>query len=145
MATAPAYSLAAWRKYREQRDQPKLESVAPSTLDSVPADAEMEAGIIVGFWNGQRFVSWEKWLATAPIERDVEAELNPIPADARCVSANCGGTRVWLVRDGDRWLMFAGTRIARRCDFASPFLGHAQRTAETWYGAAEKGWQVAEG
>jgi hypothetical protein len=67
-----------------------------------------------------------------------------IPPDAACVNAICGGTRVWLVRDGDRWLMFAGARTAngRRKDFASPYLEHAIRTAEYWYGPAARGWRT---
>lgn len=132
---APAYSLAAWRKYREEQEQPKQE-----TLAGIPADAEMDEGIVIGFWNGERFVAWEKWLATAPILRE---ESTPVlPEDARLVTAVCGKTLVWLARDGDRWLMYAGSRHSRRKDFASPYLAHAQRTAEAWYGPAASGWQV---
>lgn len=47
--TAPAYSLAAWRKYREEQDQPKQETPAGWTLADVPADAEMDDGILIGF------------------------------------------------------------------------------------------------
>jgi len=138
--TAPAYSLAAWRKYREEQEQPKQESPAGSTLADIPADAEMDAGIVIGFWNGERFVSWKKWLATASIIR--EDSTPALPEGARLVTAVCGHTRVWLARDGDRWLMYAGSRQARRKDFASPYLAHAQRTAEAWYGPAVNGWQV---
>jgi hypothetical protein len=137
---APAYSLAAWRKYREEQEQPKQESPAGSTLADIPADAEMDAGIVIGFWNGERFVSWEKWLATAPIIR--ENSTPALPEDARLVTAICGNTRVWLARDGDRWLMYAGSRHSRRRDFASPYLAHAQRTAAAWYGPPAGGWQV---
>ncbi|MCW5981974.1 MAG: hypothetical protein KIT09_28070 [Bryobacteraceae bacterium] len=71
----------------------------------------------------------------------------PIPRDAACVTAACGETRIWLVRDGERWLMFAGSRRrgTRRRDFASPFLRHAMRTAEAWYGEAADGWRAEEG
>jgi hypothetical protein len=137
---APAYSLAAWRKYRAEQEQPKQETPAGLTLADIPADAEMDAGIVIGFWNGERFVAWEKWLATAPILR--EKSTPALPEDARLVTAVCANTRVWLARDGDRWLMYAGSRQARRKDFASPFLAHAQRTAEAWYGPASSGWQV---
>ena len=69
-----------------------------------------------------------------------------IPPDAACVSAICGNARVWLVRDRDRWLMYAGSRAAggRRKDFASPYLEHAMRTAEFWYGAPANGWRAEE-
>jgi hypothetical protein len=136
--TMPAYSLDAWRRFREGRDS-KSATPPAHGLAAIPADAEMDEGIVLGCWNGERFVSWEKWLATAPIEKDAASEP-PMSPDAQSVTATCGGTRVWLVRDGDRWLMFAGTRSSRRRDFASPFLNHAQRTAEAWYGAPEKGW-----
>ncbi len=137
---APAYSLAAWRKYLEEQEQPKQESPAGPTLAGIPADAEMDEGIVIGFWNGERFVAWEKWLATAPILR--EDSKPALPEDVRLVSAICGNTRVWLARDGDRWLMYAGSRHSRRKDFASPYLAHAQRTAEAWYGPPASGWQV---
>jgi hypothetical protein len=137
---APTYSLAAWRKYRDEQEQPKREAPAGLTLADIPADAEIDNGIVIGFWNGERFVSWEKWLATAPIARE---ESSPaLPEDARLVSAVCGKTRVWLARDGDRWLMYAGTRHSRRKDFASPYLAHAVRTAEAWYGLADGGWRM---
>ncbi len=139
--TAPAYSLDAWRRFKERRHDDSAKPPVHSLAD-IPADADMDDGIALGCWNGERFVSWEKWLATTPIERDPQPPASPVPADARCVSATCGGTPIWLVRDGDRWQMFAGTRTARRRDFASPFLGHAQRTAEAWFGPAVKGWQV---
>jgi hypothetical protein len=135
------YSLDAWRRFKEGLSQNDGEPATHSLAD-IPADAEMDEGIVLGCWNGERFVSWEKWRATAPIEREPQPEAAAIPSDARCLKATCGTTRVWLVRDGDRWLMFAGTRSSRRRDFASPFLSHAQRTAEASYGPATKGWQV---
>jgi hypothetical protein len=135
---ARPYSLEAWRSFQARREQPP-EIPPPLTLADIPADAEMDDGIVLGCWNGERFVSWETWRATAPIERDAPTAPQFAP-DVQCVAATCGGTRVWLMREGDRWLMFAGTRSSRRKDFASPFLGHAQRTAEAWYGAPEKGW-----
>ncbi len=138
--TTPTYSLAAWRKYREEQAQPKQASPREVTLADVPADAEMDEGIFIGFWNGERFVSWENWVATAPIIRTESAPA--LPEDARLVTAVCGNTRVWLARDGDRWLMYAGSRHSRRRDFASPYLAHAVRTAEAWYGPPAGGWQV---
>jgi hypothetical protein len=137
---APAYSLAAWRKYREEQEQPKQESPAGLTLADIPADAEMDEGLVIGFWNGERFVSWEKWLTTAPILR--EESTPALPEGAHLVTAVCGKTRVWLARDGDRWLMYAGSRHSRLRDFASPYLKHAQRTAEAWYEPPAGGWQV---
>ncbi len=139
--TAAPYSLDAWRRFKEGHSQSDRKPVAQSLAD-IPADAEMDDGIVLGCWNGERFVSWEKWRATAPIERELQPEAPVIPSDARCLKATCGTTRLWLARNGDRWLMFAGTRSSRPRDFASPFLIHAQRTAEAWYGSATKDWQV---
>jgi hypothetical protein len=142
--SAPAYSLEAWYRFRERKLQPVevAESATPSLAD-IPPDAEMDDGITLGCWNGERFVSWEKWAATAPIV--VEPAPPPaIQAGATAYSADCNGTRVWLAKDGDRWLMFVGRRSSttRRRDFASPWLEHAIRTAEAWYGTARKGWQA---
>jgi hypothetical protein len=137
-----AYSLDALREYRRRKAEAStVAAKAPLTLNDIPPDAPMEEGIVLGCWNGERFVAWEKWLATAPVVIEDRAAGPVIPADAECVSADCGGTLVWLVRDGDRWLMFAGSRKSRRRDFASPFLEHAIRTAEQWYGKPV-GWQV---
>ncbi len=136
--SALPYSLDALRRYREERKAPKREL---SILEQVPPDAPADDAVLT-VWNGERFVAWEKWLATAPVVIEDRAAGPVIPADAECVSADCGGTRVWLARDGDRWLMFAGSRRSRRKDFASPFLEHAIRTAEAWYGTPADGWHV---
>jgi hypothetical protein len=64
-----AYSLEALRKLLARRAGP-IERPRTPTLADIPPDAEMDEGTILGFWNGKRFVSWEKWRATAPIERE---------------------------------------------------------------------------
>jgi hypothetical protein len=141
--SAATYSLEAWRRFRERKER-RTESATSSApiLADIPPDAEMDEGITLGCWNGERFVTWEKWRATAPLAVDASPPKTP-PLDAPAYCADCGGTRVWLVKDGDRWLMFAGSRKAgsRRRDFASPFLEHAMRTAEAWYGPAAGGWR----
>ena len=63
----------------------------------------------VTVWTGERFVARDKWLATAPIIREDppgNGTAAAIPGNIGCVVADCGGTRVWLVREGERWLMF---------------------------------------
>ena len=137
------YSREELRRVRAAREtNAALPRQQLSLLEQVPPDAPMDDGIVIGFWNGERFVSWEKWRATAPIvvERPAEPSL---PSNANCLTADCGDTKVWLVRDGDRWLMYAGSRKAagKRRDFASPFLEHAIQTAEQWYGAANGRWR----
>ena len=141
------YGLDALRRFRERQaaraEQPAQQ---PSLLEDVPPDAPMDDAVIT-VWNGQRFIAWEKWRATAPVEADApEQEQAAISASANCIGADCGGTRVWLAREGERWLMFVGGRRAgnRRKDFASPFMEHAIRTAEAWYGAPAGGWRREE-
>ena len=137
------YSREELRRVRAAREAAAAGPAHQLTLlEQIPADAPMDDGIVIGFWNGERFVSWQKWRATAPIT--VEQPTTPrLPPDARCLTADCGGTKVWLVKNGDRWLMYAGSRSAagRRRDFASPFLEHAIRTAEQWYGVPSGDWR----
>ena len=145
--TGLAGSCEALRRLRKQQSRPAREADSPPRLlEQIPADAPMDDARIT-VWNGERFVAYEKWLATAPVAVDPVERAAEMPRDADCVWAVCGGTRIWLVRDGDRWLMFAGSRKSsgRRKDFASPFLTHAMRTAEQWYGAPAGGWQAERG
>jgi len=132
------YSREQLRRVREVREAKPGQQLR--LLERVPEDAPMDPGIAIGFWNGERFVSWQRWRASQPLIADQPSDPG---ASAECVTATCGGTRIWLVRDGDRWLMYAGSRkaAARRRDFASPFLDHAKRTAEQWYGVAGCGWR----
>jgi hypothetical protein len=144
-----SYGLEALRRFREQQatrtSNPEREE---SLLAQVSPDAPMDEATIT-VWTGARFVVFDRWLATAPIVREEKSEIGPaiaIPGDGGVVG-DCGGTRVWLVRAGERWLMYAGSRKAsgRRRDFASPFLAHAIRTAEQWYGAPGGGWLPESG
>jgi hypothetical protein len=133
----------------EERAKPPEGGREESLLAGIPPDAPMDDAVLAA-WNGSRFVAYDKWLATAPIVTDdtPPSEARPnFPPGTDCVVGVCGGTRVWLVKDGDRWLMFAGSRKAsgRRRDFASPFMGHAIRTAEQWYGPAADGWRAEGG
>ena len=146
-AAASAYGLEALRRLRE-RQQARATGLdrQPPLLEQIPPDAPMDDALIT-VWDGERFIAWEKWLATAPVEvGELALEEAVIPARASCMIADCGGTRVWLVRDGERWSMFVGGRRAgnRRMDFASPFLEHAIRTAEAWYGTPAGGWRREE-
>ena len=141
-----SFGLEALRRFRERQEVGTLHPEhQPSLLTEVPPDAPMDDATIT-VWNGERFVAYDKWLATAPIVREAppgDGAAVAIPGDTGCIVADCGGTRVWLVREGERWMMFPGSRKAsgRRRDFASPFLAHAIRTAEQWYGAPCDGWR----
>lgn len=94
-------------------------------------------------WAGEKWIAYDRWLATASIAQDATAQTVSLP-DADCLVGECGAQRVWLVKEGERWLMFAGSRKpkGRRRDFASPYLAHAIRTAEQWYGAPAAGWHA---
>ncbi len=63
---ATPYSLEALREYRLNQ---AADSVPKAVgLADIPPDAPMEEGITIGCWNGEAFVSWEKWLASQPAE-----------------------------------------------------------------------------
>jgi hypothetical protein len=142
------YGREDLRRLREMQAKPPEPEDQRLLLEQIPPDAPMDDATIT-VWNGERFVAYDAWRATAPIEREETPEQNQqrIPADATCVAGECGGTRIWLVKDGERWLMYVGSRKAggRRRDFASPYLEHAIRTAEQWYGAAGGGWRAEKG
>ncbi len=143
------YGREALRRLREQQSGAAQEQQhQPSLLAQIPGDAPMDDATVT-VWDGERFVAYEKWLATAPIVREENRPAtgaDALPADAACVTTECGGTKVWLVRDGERWLMYVGSRRrGRRRDFCSPYLDHAIRTAEAWYGAPGGGWRVEKG
>jgi len=132
------YSRAALREARQERQARIPGHPCPVTLAEVPADAPYEdPEAVLHVWLDDKFVPYAKCFSRSPISVGSAATDNSsIPTDATCVVGDCT-LRIWLVRDGDRWLMFAGSHASagRRRDFASPFLGHAIRTAEFWYGA----------
>ena len=143
------YGREALRRLRERQAARKQPALQTSLLDEIPADAPMD-DVTLTVWNGERFVAYDKWLATAPIVRvdeHTEGAAGAIPANATCVTGECSGVKVWLVRDGERWLMHVGSRkpSGRRRDFATPYLAHAIRTAEQWYGASRLGWRAEKG
>lgn len=143
---SPAFGREALRRLRERQAGAEQDRESqPSLLEQIPPGAPMDDAVLT-VWNGERFVTWEKWRATVPIECDEPPDSPGPPTTARCVAGACGGARVWLVRDGDRWLMYVRGRRAgnRRRDFASPFLEHAIRTAEAWYGVSANGWHAEE-
>ncbi len=133
---------------RQQQAQAVPQEHPASLLEHIPADAPMD-GATITVWNGDRFLAYDAWRATAPIEREETPEQNQqrIPADATCAAGECGSTRIWLVKDGERWLMYVGSRKpnGRRRDFATPYIEHAIRTAEQWYGAVGGDWRAEKG
>ncbi len=142
------YGREALRRLREQQAKAAAPECRPSLLAQIPPDAPTDDATLT-VWNGARWVSWDKWMATAPFVREDKPDDAglAVPKDATCVAGECGGVKVWLVKGGERWLMYVGSRKAggRRRDFASPYLEHAIRTAEHWYGAPGGGWRIEKG
>jgi hypothetical protein len=140
------YSREALERSREAVANPPARK---DPLDEIPPDAEYEnPEAALHVWNGAKWITWEKWRATAPVlieERPGASAAPSFPPGTECITAVCGGTRVWIVKESSRYLMSAGSRWSgRRRDFASPFIEHAIRTAEQWYGAPAEPWR-AEG
>lgn len=133
----PAYTLEAWRQRKERKQ--KLPQPEPDCSE-VPGDAATDGTPPASICDGKRYTP-EEWIWHHVIQVPVKPE-----PDYKCSvhGADCGDTRVWIVKDGSRWLMYAGSRRAdsRRTDFASPFLNHAMPTAEHGYGPPRDGWHA---
>lgn len=83
MMSVAAYSLEALREYRRRKALAStVAAKAPLTLKDIPPDAPMEEGIVLGCWNGEAFVSWEKWLASQPVEAFREAPRDVTPSES---------------------------------------------------------------
>jgi hypothetical protein len=140
------YSRDIIRRVRQQEENPTAGQPVPATqLAAIPPEARMDDATIT-VWNGEGWVDYEQWRRSRQVVRqDRPAECgSAIPAEAACVAGACGDRRIWLVKLGERCLMFVDSRKAggRRKDFATLFLAHAIRTAETWYGAPRDGWRA---
>lgn len=120
------YSRRALSEVRQRQDSGQ--EPAPQAVDW---DAMIDAPTMT--WEEAVIGSLRNHLAQNPPQ--------PPPPEVTEATALCGSTRVWLVRDGERWLMYAGSgRRGQRTDFASPFLRHAMEVAEEWYGKASSAW-----
>jgi hypothetical protein len=61
------YGREALRRLREQQERAVLGPERQSCLlAQIPADAPMDNATIT-VWNGERFVAWDNWRATAPL------------------------------------------------------------------------------
>lgn len=153
----PFYSRAALLKDRSERgttpSQPipmtaPVDASAPAWVSADAPYVEPEKTIHVFDAKTKRFIPHKMWLATVHIERD-PAPVKRVPDGmASCLIAVCGRTEVWLVNEAGTWRMFAYTSDSstrqRRPDFASPFLEHAIRTADLWYGPPADRWREEE-
>ncbi|MCC6777839.1 MAG: hypothetical protein IT537_14590 [Hyphomicrobiales bacterium] len=72
------YGREALRQYREQEHQ--SENRQQDVLAQIPADAPMDDATLT-VWNGERWVAWDTWLATAPlVVEEKPQEAKPAPA-----------------------------------------------------------------
>ncbi|HZT29464.1 MAG TPA: hypothetical protein VFA33_06255 [Bryobacteraceae bacterium] len=64
------YGREALRQYREQEQAIEdRQAREADLLSQIPADAPMDDATLC-VWNGERFVAWDKWLATRPVYTD---------------------------------------------------------------------------
>lgn len=78
------YGREALRKHREDRAQVEEQQEREADLLSqIPADAPMDDATLC-VWTGERFVAWEKWMATRPVYTDdpppKESKAAPVAA-----------------------------------------------------------------
>lgn len=68
--SAAIYSRDALRQAREGR-QPAAPAEERCIFDEVPLDAPMSGDLVIGFWADWlgEYVSWERYIATCPVER----------------------------------------------------------------------------
>ena len=69
--TATVYGREALRRLREQQAAAQEPSRQSSLLEQIPADAPMDDATLT-VWNGERFIAWDKWMATRPVFTDEE-------------------------------------------------------------------------
>ena len=70
MSTYGREALRLLRESKQARTGPQeQQQERSSVLDGIPQDAPMDDATLT-VWNGNRFVAYEKWLATAPDMRD---------------------------------------------------------------------------
>jgi len=62
------YSVEGWSRDREARERQREGQAQGSLLAQIPADAPYDdPDAVIHVWTGKKWISYEKWLATAPI------------------------------------------------------------------------------
>lgn len=73
------YGREALRRFREQQLKPQDGPAhGPDLLSQIPADAPWDDATLT-VWNGERWIAWDKWLASAPIHVDDRLEEPDAP------------------------------------------------------------------
>ena len=89
--TTPLYGREALRRLREQQAAAQEPERQPSLLEQIPPGAPMDDATLT-VWNGERFVAYDKWLATALLVTE-ERSHEPKSRDAKGANAD-GATHV---------------------------------------------------
>ncbi len=70
------YSIEGLRRSREERERQREGQAQGFLLAQIPADAPYDdPDAVIHVWTGKKWISYEKWLATAPIK----VEQTPAP------------------------------------------------------------------
>ena len=79
-------AIHRFRKEQQQTDEHQAHEA--DLLSQIPADAPMD-GATLTVWKGERWVAWDKWLATAPIiVEDLSAEEAALPKKEAAAAAD---------------------------------------------------------
>jgi hypothetical protein len=88
------YSVEEWNRDREARERQREGQSQGSLLSQVPADAPYDdPDAVIHVWTGEKWISYEKWLATTPIEIErVPAPSAPPKEEPKAT----GREQLWL-------------------------------------------------
>ena len=76
------YSLEGLRQSREDRERQRQGQAQGSLLAQIPPDAPYDdPEAVLHVWTGEKWISYEKWLATAPIHREAIPEPSAPPKE----------------------------------------------------------------
>jgi hypothetical protein len=74
------YSLEGLRQSCEERERQRQSRAQGSLLAQIPPDAPYDdPDAVLHVWTGEKWISYEKWLATAPIQREPIPEASAPP------------------------------------------------------------------
>ena len=77
------YSVEGLRRSREEREQQRAGQTHGSLLAQVPLDAPFEdPDAVLHVWTGKQWISYQKWLATAPLMVEQMPERIAPPKEA---------------------------------------------------------------
>ncbi len=81
---AYAGKKSAEGQYREQEEQ--QQGCSPDLLSHIPGDAPMDDATLT-VWNGERWVAWDKWRATAPVAVEDSRSEKALPKEPKTAPA----------------------------------------------------------